>query len=52
MLVVEILNNKSSYSVLALRKKLSEILAELSKLFRSMLARDQYRTESLQLCIL
>ncbi|KAK4153199.1 hypothetical protein C8A00DRAFT_15564 [Chaetomidium leptoderma] len=52
VLVVEILNNESSHGALALRKKLSEIPAELSKLFRSMLARDQHRTESLQLCIL
>ncbi|KAK3297983.1 ankyrin repeat-containing domain protein [Chaetomium fimeti] len=52
VLVVEILNNESSRGALALRKKLSEIPAELSKLFRSMLARDQHRTESLQLCIL
>ncbi|VBB81815.1 Putative Ankyrin repeat domain-containing protein [Podospora comata] len=52
VLVVEILNNESSHGALALRKKLSEIPAELSKLFRSMLARDRNRTESLQLCIL
>jgi ankyrin repeat protein len=52
VLVVEILNNESSYGALALRKKLSEIPTELSKLFRSMLARDQHRPESLQLCLL
>jgi ankyrin repeat protein len=52
VLVVEILNNESSHGALALRKKLSEIPAELSELFRSMLARDQQRPESLQLCIL
>ncbi|KAK4678539.1 hypothetical protein QC764_308560 [Podospora pseudoanserina] len=52
VLVVEILNNESSHGALALRKKLSEIPAELGKLFRSMLARDRNRTESLQLCIL
>ncbi|KAK3360763.1 hypothetical protein B0T25DRAFT_578613, partial [Lasiosphaeria hispida] len=52
VLVVEILNNESSHGALALRKKLSDIPAELTKLFRSMLARDQHRTESLQLCIL
>jgi ankyrin repeat protein len=52
VLVVEILNNESSHGALALRKKLSEIPAQLSELFRSMLARDQQRPESLQLCIL
>ncbi|KAK4656128.1 hypothetical protein QC762_0057190 [Podospora pseudocomata] len=52
VLVVEILNNESSHGALALRKKLSEIPAELSKLFRSMLARDRERPEWLQLCIL
>ena len=49
---MEILNNESSHGALALRKKLSKIPAKLSELFRSMLARDQRRTESLQLCIL
>ncbi|KAL2140032.1 hypothetical protein VTI28DRAFT_4340 [Corynascus sepedonium] len=52
VLVVEILNNESSHGALALRRKLSETPAELSKLFKSMLARDKHRTESLQLCIL
>ncbi|KAK4242966.1 ankyrin repeat-containing domain protein, partial [Corynascus novoguineensis] len=52
VLVVEIVNNESSHGALALRKMLSETPAELSKLFRSMLARDKHRTESLQLCIL
>jgi ankyrin repeat protein len=52
VLVVEILNNESSHGALALRKKLSGIPAQLSELFRSMLARDQQRPESLQLCIL
>jgi ankyrin repeat protein len=52
VLVVEILNNESSHGALALRKKLSEIPTELSKLFKSMLVRDQHRPESLQLCLL
>ncbi|KAK4182208.1 hypothetical protein QBC35DRAFT_518952 [Podospora australis] len=52
VLVVEILNNESRHGALALRKKLSEIPAELSELFRSMLARDQQKPESLKLCIL
>ncbi|KAK4163034.1 hypothetical protein QBC43DRAFT_69902 [Cladorrhinum sp. PSN259] len=52
VLVVEILNNESSRGALALQKKLSEIPAELSELFRSMLARDKQSTESLKLCIL
>jgi hypothetical protein len=52
VLVVEILNNESSYGALTLRKKLSEIPAKLSELFRSMLARDQQRPESLRLYIL
>ncbi|KAH6613348.1 hypothetical protein F5144DRAFT_401253 [Chaetomium tenue] len=52
VLVVEILNNESSHGALALRKKLSEIPTKLSKLFRSMLVRDQHRPESLRLCIL
>ncbi|KAL2131173.1 hypothetical protein VTI74DRAFT_5460 [Chaetomium olivicolor] len=50
--IVEILNNESSHGALALRKELSEIPAKLSELFRSMLARDQQRPESLKLCIL
>ncbi|KAK3361560.1 ankyrin repeat-containing domain protein [Lasiosphaeria ovina] len=52
VLVVEILNKESSHGALALRKKLSEIPAELSELFRRMLIRDNDRPESLQLCIL
>jgi ankyrin repeat protein/nucleoside phosphorylase len=52
VLVVEILNKENSHGALALRKKLSEIPAKLSELFRSMLARDQERPESLRLCIL
>ena len=47
MLVVEILNNESSYGALALRKKLSEIPDDLSELFTSILALDQQRPESL-----
>jgi hypothetical protein len=52
VLVVEILNKENSDGALALRKKLSEIPAKLGELFRSMLARDQERPESLRLCIL
>ncbi|KAL8392991.1 hypothetical protein RB595_002977 [Gaeumannomyces hyphopodioides] len=52
VLVVDILNNESCHGALALKKKLSEIPAKLSDLFREMLARDSHRTESLQLCIL
>ncbi|KAL8418119.1 hypothetical protein RB594_001658 [Gaeumannomyces avenae] len=52
VLVVDILNKESCHGALALKKKLSEIPAKLSDLFREMLIRDPYRTESLQLCIL
>jgi hypothetical protein len=48
----EILNNESTHAALALRKKLPEIPAKLSELFRSILARDQQRPESLRLYIL
>lgn len=52
VLVVEILNKENSHGALALRRRISEIPAKLSDLFKSMLARDQERPESLLLCVL
>ncbi|GKT83833.1 NACHT and ankyrin domain-containing protein [Colletotrichum tofieldiae] len=52
VLVVEILNKEYIHGALALRKRISEIPAKLSDLFKSMLKRDQERPESLLLCVL
>ncbi|KAK7428983.1 hypothetical protein QQZ08_004495 [Neonectria magnoliae] len=52
VLVVEILNKESNNGALALKRKLSEIPAKLSDLFKSMLTRDQDNTEWLLLCVL
>ncbi|KAK2764809.1 NACHT and ankyrin domain-containing protein [Colletotrichum kahawae] len=52
VLVVEILNKETNCGALALRKKISEILSELSNLFRSILKRDKERQEWLLLCVL
>ncbi|KEY73780.1 hypothetical protein S7711_03087 [Stachybotrys chartarum IBT 7711] len=52
VLVVDILKKEEDEGGLALRKKLSEIPAELSNLFKSILIRDQNKPEQLQLCIL
>ncbi|CRK45842.1 hypothetical protein BN1723_006750 [Verticillium longisporum] len=52
VLVVEILNSESNHGALALRKRLSEIPSELSKLFKRILTRDGNKPESLLLCVL
>ncbi|KAH7145557.1 hypothetical protein B0J13DRAFT_474300, partial [Dactylonectria estremocensis] len=52
VLVVDILKKEEEDGGLALRKKLSEIPAKLSDLFKSILTRDKKAPERLLLCVL